>query len=99
MAQLVQGRQQKSRSQEQGVRFAGLPRFDYLLLGAVGALVLLGLMLVYSGSYDLAFITKNGNSAFYLLRQAAFLVIGVVVMLVLARSARCSMDRFSPASW
>ena len=95
MAQLVQGRQQKSRSQEQGVRFAGLPRFDYLLLGAVGALVLLGLMLVYSGSYDLAFITKNGNSAFYLLRQAAFLVIGVVVMLVLARSDYMSWRRWS----
>ncbi len=95
MAQLVQGRQQKARSQEQDVRFARLPRFDYLLLGAVGALVLLGLMLVYSGSYDLAFITKNGNSAFYLLRQAAFLVIGVVVMLVLARSDYMSWRRWS----
>jgi cell division protein FtsW len=95
MAQLVQGRQQKARSQEQDVRFARLPRFDYLLVGAVGALVLLGLMLVYSGSYDLAFITKNGNSAFYLLRQAAFLVIGVVVMLVLARSDYMSWRRWS----
>ena len=95
MAQVVQGRQQKARRQEQDVRFAGLPRFDYLLLGAVGALVLLGLMLVYSGSYDLAFITKNGNSAFYLLRQAAFLVIGVVVMLVLARSDYMSWRRWS----
>jgi len=95
MAQVVQGRQQKARRQEQDVRFAGLPRFDYLLLGAVGALVLLGLMLVYSGSYDLAFITKNGNSTFYLLRQAVFLVLGVVVMLVLARSDYMGWRRWS----
>jgi cell division protein FtsW len=95
MAQLVQGRQQKVRSQEKEARFSGLPRFDYLLLGAVGALVLLGLMLVYSGSYDLAFITKAGNSAYYLLRQMLFLVIGVVAMLVLARSDYMSWRRWS----
>ncbi len=95
MAQLVQTRQQKARSRAQESRFAGLPRLDYLLLGAVGTLVLLGLMLVYSGSYDLAFITKEGNSAYYLLRQTAFLAIGVVVMLVLARSDYISWRRWS----
>jgi cell division protein FtsW len=95
MAQLVQTRQQKARSQEQGARFAGLPRLDYLLLGAVGALVLLGLMLVYSGSYDLAFITKDGNSAYYLLRQVVFLAIGLVAMLVLARSDYMMWRRWS----
>jgi len=95
MAQLVQTRQQKAHGQEQETRFAGLPRFDYLLLGAVGALVLLGLMLVYSGSYDLAFITKEGNSAYYLLRQLLFLAIGLVVMLVLARSDYMGWRRFS----
>jgi cell division protein FtsW len=95
MAQLVQGRQQKARSQENEARFSGLPRFDYLLLGAVGALVLLGLMLVYSGSYDLAFITQKGNSAYYLLRQLLFMMIGVVMMLALARSDYMSWRRFS----
>jgi cell division protein FtsW len=95
MAQLVQTRQQKSRGQEQNSRLAGLPRLDYLLLGAVGTLVLLGLMLVYSGSYDLAFITKDGNSAYYLLRQAVFLAIGLAVMLVLARSDYMMWRRWS----
>jgi cell division protein FtsW len=95
MAQLVQTRQQKSRGHEQDSRLAGLPRIDYLLLGAVGTLVLLGLMLVYSGSYDLAFITKDGNSAYYLLRQMLFLAIGVGVMLVLARSDYMSWRRWS----
>lgn len=95
MAQLIQTRQQKPHGREQESRFAALPRLDYLLLGAVGTLVLLGLMLVYSGSYDLAFITKDGNSAYYLLRQMLFLVIGVVVMLVLARSDYMSWRRWS----
>jgi cell division protein FtsW len=95
MAQLVQGRQQKARSQEQDSRWAGLPRLDYLLLGAVGTLALLGLMLVYSGSYDLAFITKGGNSAYYLLRQTVFLAIGVVAMLVLTRSDYMMWRRWS----
>jgi len=95
MTPLVQTRRQKSRGHEQDSRLAGLPRIDYLLLGAVGTLVLLGLMLVYSGSYDLAFITKDGNSAYYLLRQMLFLAIGVVVMLVLARSDYMSWRRWS----
>jgi cell division protein FtsW len=65
------------------------------LLGAVAALTLLGLMLVYSGSYDLAYITQDGNAAYYLLRQMLFLAIGVVLMLVLARSDYMSWRRWS----
>jgi cell division protein FtsW len=95
MAQLVQTRQQKSRSRAQDTRLAKLPQLDYLLLGAVGALALLGLMLVYSGSYDLAYITKAGNSAYYLLRQLVFLAIGVAALLVLARSDYMSWRRWS----
>jgi cell division protein FtsW len=66
-----------------------------MLLGAVGTLTLLGLMLVYSGSYDLAYITREGNAAYYLARQLVFLVIGVVVLLLLARSDYMSWRRWS----
>ncbi len=95
MAQYAQVRSNQGKGKEQRSGFAGLPRLDYMLLGAVGALTLLGLMLVYSGSYDLAFITQDGNAAYYLIRQVIFLGIGVVVMLLLARSDYMSWRRWS----
>ena len=95
MAQFIQVRSHQPRHKEPRATFAGLPRLDYILLGAVAALTLLGLMLVYSGSYDLAFITQDGNAAYYLLRQVLFVVIGVVLMLVLTRSDYMSWRRWS----
>jgi cell division protein FtsW len=95
MAHFIQVRSHQSRKREQRSIFAGLPRLDYMLLGAVGTLTLLGLMLVYSGSYDLAFITQRGNTAHYLTRQLIFLMIGVVVMLLMARSDYMSWRRWS----
>jgi cell division protein FtsW len=95
MAQSMQVRSHESRSKEQRAGFAGLPRLDYMLLGAVGTLTLLGLMLVYSGSYDLAYITQDGNAAYYLIRQLVFLMIGVAVMFLLARSDYMGWRRWS----
>lgn len=95
MAQFIQVRSHQSRNRERRSGVAGLPRLDYMLLGAVGTLTLLGLMLVYSGSYDLAYITQEGNAAYYLLRQLIFLAIGVVTMLLLARSDYMSWRRWS----
>jgi cell division protein FtsW len=95
MAQSIQARSHESKNRGQRVSLAGLPRLDYMLLGAVGTLTLLGLMLVYSGSYDLAYITQDGNAAYYLIRQLVFLVIGVAVMFVLARSDYMSWRRWS----
>ena len=95
MARFMPVRSHPSKSREQRSSFAGLPRLDYMLLGAVGTLTLLGLMLVYSGSYDLAYITREGNAAYYLARQLVFLVIGVVVLLLLARSDYMSWRRWS----
>jgi cell division protein FtsW len=95
MAQVTQVRSSQVKGKEQRAVFAGLPRLDYMLLGAVGTLTLLGLMLVYSGSYDLAYITQEGNAAYYLTRQAVFLAIGVVLMLLLARSDYMSWRRWS----
>jgi cell division protein FtsW len=95
MAQFMQVRSHQSKSKEQRPSFAGLPRLDYMLLGAVGTLTLLGLMLVYSGSYDLAYITQEANAAYYVMRQMIFLIIGVVVMFLLARSDYMSWRRWS----
>jgi cell division protein FtsW len=95
MAQFMQVRSHSAKSKEQPSGFARLPRLDYWLLGAVGTLTLLGLMLVYSGSYDLAFITQKGNAAYYLTRQLIFLVIGVAVMFLLARSDYMGWRRWS----
>jgi cell division protein FtsW len=95
MAQFIQVRSHHTKSKEQRSGFAGLPRLDYMLLGAVGTLVLLGLMLVYSGSYDLAYITQAGNATHYLTRQLVFLAIGVVLMFLLTRSDYMSWRRWS----
>ena len=95
MASFVQVRSHHVKGKEQRTGLAGLPRLDYMLLGAVGTLSLLGLMLVYSGSYDLAYITQQGNSAFYLIRQVIFLSLGVVVMLLLTRSDYMNWRRWS----
>ncbi len=72
-----------------------LPRLDYWLLAAVGVLLLLGLMLVYSGSYDLAFRYQDNNAAYYLVRQALFLALGVVMMFVLSRTDYRGWRRWS----
>src|SRR5512136_2289720 len=95
MASFLQVRSHQVKSKEQRSSFARLPRLDYMLLGAVGTLTLLGLMLVYSGSYDLAYTTWKGNAAYYLIRQAVFLLIGIVVMFLLARSDYVSWRRWS----
>jgi cell division protein FtsW len=95
MASFMQMRSNQVKGKEQRVGLAGLPRLDYMLLGAVGTLTLLGLMLVYSGSYDLAYITQEGNAAYYLTRQLIFLAIGVLAMLLLTRSDYMSWRRWS----
>ena len=72
-----------------------MPRLDYPLLITVGVLLIIGFMLIYSGSYDLAFQTQNGNAAYYLLRQMLFAVLGIAVAVVLARSDYLRWRRWS----
>lgn len=57
---------------------------DYPLLTAVGILVPLGLVMVYSSSFVDAFIT-HGNQLYYTLRQATGVVIGTAGLLVAQR--------------
>ncbi len=71
-----------------------MPQLDYPLLTAVGVLIALGFMLIYSGSYDLALQEQN-NPAYYLLRQLIFAAIGAVVAIIVARSDYLSWRRWS----
>lgn len=45
------------------------------------ALVLIGLIMMFSASYVFAYATKNGDSYYYLERQAIFAAIGVIIMI------------------
>jgi cell division protein FtsW len=80
----VRGQKTKLKVQHPGVR--SLPRLDYPLLVAAGVLLVLGFMLIYSGSYDIAFQNQGGNAAYYLIRQVLFAALGVAVIVVLVRS-------------
>lgn len=56
-------------------------RIDYILLGGVLALVLIGLLFVYSASYYTAENTYN-NKYFFLTKQAIGAAVGLIAMLI-----------------
>lgn len=58
---------------------------DYILLTAVGVLVPLGLIMVYSASFMDALATRDGNQLFYIWRQLGGAIIGTVGLLVAQR--------------
>ena len=95
MAQYTQARTPKSKVRSTKSRLGALPRLDYPLIVATGVLLLAGFMLIYSGSYDLAFQTQNGNAAYYLLRQMLFAALGIGVAVILARSDYTHWRRWS----
>lgn len=59
-------------------------QIDYILLFAVIALVVIGLIFVYSASYYSAEITYN-NKYFFVIKQAIGAAIGLAAMLIFAR--------------
>lgn len=59
-------------------------RADYVLVVIVAALCILGLMMVYSSTFDMAYL-EYGNPNYFLYRQMIWMGLGVVVMIVLAR--------------
>jgi len=50
--------------------------FDFWLLGAAGALLMIGLIMIASASFDIADI-RNNNPLFYVLRHGSFLLLGL----------------------
>lgn len=59
--------------------------YDYSLLFLVVLLVCFGLIMIYSTSYYSATIHKNGDSMYYLKRQAMFVCAGIAVMLLVSK--------------
>jgi cell division protein FtsW len=57
---------------------------DWILLGAVVALIAVGLMMVYSSSLDVGY-RVYGDSAYFFKRQAMWLGIGVIAMFIASR--------------
>jgi len=57
---------------------------DYLLLGLVVGLVALGLLIVYSSSFALGLLAFN-DANYFVLRQAIWAVLGLIMLLVLMR--------------
>jgi rod shape determining protein RodA len=61
-----------------------LRSYDLVLVGAVVAMTSLGVVMVYSATRD-KLATAGIDPHYYLIRQAAYAVVGFVVMVVLAR--------------
>jgi cell division protein FtsW len=57
---------------------------DWILAGAVLALVAIGLMMVYSSTYDMGY-RLEGDTTYYVKRQVAFTAAGLVALLIAAR--------------
>ena len=72
-----------ARNPEEKVQKTGT--MDRPLLLLIFLLVGLGLLCLFSASYATAYDSKDGNSTFYIFRQAIFAVGGSAAMLVLSR--------------
>jgi cell division protein FtsW len=68
--------------------------FDYLLLVIVAALLIIGLMMVYSATFDLAY-KEYEQPTYFFIRQVLWATIGLVVILVMARIRYHNWRRFS----
>jgi cell division protein FtsW len=68
--------------------FKGVPQYDYTILVPAVALLVIGLVVVYSASAHLA-LYRVGDSYFYLKRQVVFALAGLGLM-ILARNIKVS---------
>ncbi len=58
------------------------PRLDYMLAVTVGALVIIGMMMVYSSTFDMAYQSNQAPTT-YLVRQLVGLGLGLAILLAL----------------
>lgn len=70
------------------------PRLDYILAVTVGALLIIGLMMVYSSTFDLAYQAKE-QPAYFLLRQLLWVGLGLAALVALARLDYSHLHRVS----
>jgi cell division protein FtsW len=69
-------------------------RFDYMLIVIIVSLLLIGLMIVYSATFDLAY-RVYGQSTYFFIRQMVWSALGLAVMLVMTRIKYHRWQRFS----
>ena len=69
-----------------------LPRVDYLLLGSVAALVIIGLVMVTSASITLA-DRELGNPFYYTIRQVIYIGLGITLGAALFSISLKTLDR------
>ncbi len=72
-----------------------LERWDPWLLGAVIALIIAGIIMVYSASVTLA-ERSTGNSMYFLMRQLAHVALGLGVMWIVAQSRVRNWEHAGP---
>ncbi len=70
------------------------PQLDYPLLIGVGALLVIGLMMVYSATFDWAY-QQYGDPAYFVVRQALWLLLGLGALLGMLRVEYAVWHRFS----
>lgn len=68
----------------------------YLVLASAGLLITLGVMMVLSASSVYAYMNFGGDAYYFVKRQVAFLVVGLVAAFLLARS---SLKRLRGLAW
>ncbi len=68
----------------------------YLVLVSAGLLITLGVMMVLSASSVFAYMNYGGDSFYFVKRQVAFLVVGLVAAFVLAR---LSVEKLRLLAW
>ena len=59
-------------------------RLDWVLIGAVVSIALLGLVMIYSAS-SVADYVHFGDSAYHLKRQAGWVLVGLLALVIFAR--------------
>jgi len=71
-----------------------LHKFDYLLVIAVAALLIVGLMMIYSATFALGY-QLHGQPTYYFIRQLLWMGLGILALVIFARVEYHTWRRFS----
>jgi cell division protein FtsW len=70
------------------------PKYDYLLIIAVAALLIVGLMMVYSATFALGY-QLYGQPTYFFIRQMLWMALGLIAMIIIARIEYHTWRRWS----
>ncbi len=71
-----------------------LPKYDYLLIVTVAALLIIGLMMIYSATFALGY-QLHDQPTYYFIRQLLWMGLGSLVLIVVARIEYHTWRRYS----